>query len=201
MKRTTLVLAVLFVLVCGAVAAHADTITYTETATASGTLDGTGFTNALVTLMLTGDTTNVIDFGGGLFEMIGTTTVSVAGVGSDTFTDQVAVVANQGLLPAAVGFGDVQINAGILFTQNSGFSTFDLKTSIGPLSGPGEGNFNVSLAFPTVGGTFDMTSVGTVTFTAAESTAVPEPGSLLLLGTGLAGLLGMWKKATVSKST
>ncbi len=67
-----------------------------------------------------------------------TVTVSAAGVGSDAFTDQVAVVANQGILPAAAGFGDVQIDAGILFTQNSGFSTYDLKTSNRTVVGPGQ---------------------------------------------------------------
>jgi hypothetical protein len=69
MKRSVLVLAGLVLLMCGAVAAHAETITFIETTTASGSLDGTGFTNALVTLALTRDTTNLTNGGFGLFRM------------------------------------------------------------------------------------------------------------------------------------
>lgn len=68
MKRSLLVLAALLIPTFGAVAAHADSIVATETTTATGSLDGIGFTNALVTLTLTGSTTNVSSLGG-VFEL------------------------------------------------------------------------------------------------------------------------------------
>src|ERR1700751_3993788 len=63
--------------------ARADGIVVTDTTTGSGSLDGTVFINALVTLTLVGNTTNVT--GTSIFRLPGTATVSVGGVGSDTF--------------------------------------------------------------------------------------------------------------------
>ena len=167
----------------GAPAAHADGIVVTETTMASGSLDGTAFTDALVTLTVIGNTTNVTG-GVPIFHLPGTATVSVAGVGTDTFTDNIQAVVNQTI--QAAGISDISIDGAILFTFNSGFSTYDLTTSIGPLSGASE--FNLT-EFPTVGGTFNFTSVGDSTFTAKVAT--PEPGSLLMLSTGLLGLTGL----------
>jgi len=82
--------------------AKADGIVVTDTTVGSGSLDGTVFINALVTLTLVGDTTNVT--GTTVFQLPGTATVSVGGVGSDTFTDNVQVVVNQTF--ADGGFSD-----------------------------------------------------------------------------------------------
>jgi hypothetical protein len=190
MKRSLLVLAALLIPMFGAVAAHADSIVVTETTTAAGSLDGIGFTNALVTLTLTGSTTNVSSLGG-VFELPGTATVSVLGDGADTFTDNVNAVVNQNFEDS--GFGDFTNNFGILFTQNPALSTYDLESSIGPLSGTD--SFNKNVAFSTLGGAFDITfTTGSATFTATVGN-VPEPSCLLLLGMGFASLLGMsiWK--------
>jgi hypothetical protein len=76
--------AVLTALYCAA--ARAGPITFTETiANASGVLDGTAFTSQTVTLVLTSDTSTVINVFPGLYKDFGTATVSVSGGGTDTF--------------------------------------------------------------------------------------------------------------------
>jgi PEP-CTERM motif len=163
--------------------AKADGIVVTDTTIGSGALDGVGFTNASVTLTLVGNTTNVT--GTTIFELPGTATVSVEGVGSDTFTDNIQVVVNQTI--ARGGFGDFTTDAGIIFTSNPAFATYSLTSSIGPLSG------SSAVALPsvdnTVHGTFNLHSAGTSMFTATVAT--PEPSSLLMLGTGLLALVGL----------
>src|ERR1700690_4648377 len=68
--------------------ASAGLLTYTQTFDASGTLGGTGFTSQLVTLSETADSSNVTLFSAGTYENIGTVTVSIATIGTATFTDQ-----------------------------------------------------------------------------------------------------------------
>ena len=87
----------------------AASITYTETATGTGTLDGTAFTNALVTVTLLGDTSNVAG-GSCCWSVSGTATVSVAGVGADTLTDDIHAFRTN--CPSCNG-GSVFVAAGI----------------------------------------------------------------------------------------
>ena len=191
-----------FLFIGGAVSAHADIITFTEiTTTASGNLDGTAFSNALVSLVLTGDRTNVDGEEAPEFTLIGTGTVSVAGVGSDTFTDTIDVFVNSLAGQGAGGISDLTLNRLILGTLSPGFSGYDLSTSFGPLTGLG--SFNPGQVFPTAGNNgscpcpntgFDLIALGPqpsapVTFSAVESaTTVPEPGSIVLLLTVIAAV-------------
>lgn len=64
--------------------------------------------------------------------------MTVAGLASATFTDQIQVVDNQS--NNEVGFGDNTTSFAILFARNPGFGSYDLTTSIGPLSGTSVGN-------------------------------------------------------------
>jgi hypothetical protein len=171
-------------LLCCAGMAHAGAITYTISATASGSLDGAAFRDKLVTLTLNGDTASVTG-GSGFFTINGTVQLSVAGIGSGTFTDSMRVFDNQGF-PAA-GFADNASSASVLDTIDSAFTTYALTTSIGPIT---DTNFiNPGDSFPTTAGAFIITSAGNATFTATAG-SVPEPMSFSLLGLGLGVIAG-----------
>ena len=165
---------------------RAAAVTYTLETIGSGTLDGVAYTDASVVLTMHNDTTNVVSGppGGPDFTIPGTITVSVGGGPSETFTDPgTNVFVDQKFgTSSAIGF-DGMTEFAVLGIDSSAFSTYDLKTSIGPVSGSVLSTFG--LPFPTSSGLFVINSSGDTTFTA---TVVPEPSSWMLLAMGFAGL-------------
>src|SRR5262252_540 len=101
-----------------AVAVQAAAINYTITTTATGTLGGSAFTNALMTVTLTGDTSAVTSGTGeltGLPLNHGTATVNIAGLGSAAFTGSIVVIStftNTTILPGQSGAVIAQEDAG-----------------------------------------------------------------------------------------
>jgi len=174
---------------------HATPITYTETVLATGVLGVTPFTNALVTVTLSGNTTTVLSgsspFGScsPCYTNAGSTTVNVSGVGTGIFTDPMVVWDNGSGGIDSIAIVDAAIPGAVVYINNIAFATYDLTTSIGPISSPPGLFVHV---YPTTSGAFTMTSVGdTATFTATvRGAAVPEPASLMLLGSGVVTLAG-----------
>ncbi len=185
--RTTI--AAILLIACATGNTKAGFITYLETTTGSGTLGGVAFTNALVTLTATADTSNVTGSSGFFTVHPTTATVSVDGFSPATFTSSTFdVIDNQSFsnngITGIVGFGDT--NSGtVLGDSNAAFQSYSLTTSIGPLTGADFIRSDVT--FATTAGGFVLSSAGPATFQAIIG--VPEPSSLAL--SVIAGAIGL----------
>jgi IPTL-CTERM motif len=109
-------------------------ITYTFSGPVSGSLAGTPFTGAQVTITASGDTSNIPDPADcvvGVCNSLASVTFTIGGIGSGNITDGLYIFDNQstvGLTRTAGGKNDW------LESVNAQFQTYGLATSIGPLS-------------------------------------------------------------------
>jgi|SRR5688500_13322465 len=195
--------------------AHAAPITYVQTGTASGMIGATSFTDAFVTVTVTGDTTNVVPEPFGEFACpfcfvnLGTTTVEIPGVGTATVTDPAGIwvfgqpvdvddnPATPDLPGVIIGTVDeppaTDSFTGIGGTGSMALLGYDLTTSIGPVSSALLGGvgyppslfLNTNLGVLRFAENISTDAQGTFTATVGV-TAVPEPATLLLFGSGLA---------------
>lgn len=108
--------------------------------------------------------------------------VTVPSLGIDFLKDQVNVYDAQNT--TAAGWFDNGVHSTILATFNSAFGSYDLKSDIAKA---GNSFVAPSFTFPTLGGGLTIFSAGASTFRAQTYNAVPEPSSMLLLGSALLG--------------
>jgi len=170
---------------------QATPITYTVTTTGTGTLGGTPFTNALVTVTLRGNTSGVAPGPGKLSPFlvdVGSATVAVAGLGTASLTGTIEAFSSYNSyksLPLGspvfiIAQWDVPPNDGTNFTSILGIadpslSGYDLRSSFGPLFATGIG-ISSSGFYPTTSGLLHFTSGDNpATFTAILSTRI-APG-------------------------
>ena len=175
--------------------ARAVPITYTATASASGSLGGTPFTDSPVTVAFAGDTSGVTTLAPGvLLNPAGVATVTVGGSGPAVFNaGGTAAVVDQAFGGVGIAAETPNPTAGpggpplVLGASGSPFATYDLTSAIGPVTGPA--TFDPGAVFPTDSGDLVLNAAGDVTFTASTtSSAVPEPASFAMLGAGLLAL-------------
>ena len=203
-------------------------ITYTLTTTASGTLGASTFTNATVTVTLSGDTSGIAVGPAPNTNFLvnpGNASVTIGGLGTATFTDPIIMVSSyNGLFSdgtSAVLILDNATGTGILLQEGTVFSGYGLGV-MAPVTGTGgvaSGSHAVQV-FPTTKGNMTWAvgqALGTSTFTASTTTTTAPgtttnitlnltatnqtnsvPNSFSVVETGSAGPLG---PATLSMSS
>jgi hypothetical protein len=168
--------------------ARAGSLTYTDSATITGSLNGNPF-DSIVTLSLTGDTSAITPDGGTTFLLAGTLKGNIASLGTNFIvTDVVSAIASSVLIDIA-GFQDETIG-GLIYTNNNGFFDYDLSTTIGPLTGSTLFQSGVSIGTDHGALIFNSVDGNSSTFTAAASGA-PEPATGFLLGFSLIAIVAL----------
>lgn len=187
MRRTIFLFAVLTGGFCSR--ADADLIPVTETVIGTGVLDGIAFSQALVTLSGTFDTT-MVQNNGFFADARAVTTVTVGGV-SDMLTAPFAGATEVFSTPdRALGFTVAAGGDDVLDTLTTANVGYFLQGPFGPVSGPAL--IRAGFQFATLNGPyFELDSVSsdaTISF-GNNGAVVPEPGSLTLACIGALGII------------
>lgn len=178
-------------------------ISYTESATVSGTIDGHAFTDALLVITGSdGDPASVVAAPNPVDPFIpffytnssATTTFSLTGFGSGSFTGATFWFSNQDFFvdPTTGAGGFAVSGAGtVLATLSNAFTDDDYRLAItyGPIGG--SPFFRDDVDFATSLGLLRISAAGSATFEAVLTTptTLPEPGSLALLSISVLALL------------
>jgi len=177
-------------------AASAAPIIYVETTTASGTLGSTHFTNALVTVTLTSDTSTVTALQTFLINP-GIATVKISGLPLATLTGPTVIgstfndtttLGMSGVIIAQLDSGGSSFT-GIVGQFGPVFLGYSLQ-GFGPISGSGgpASGSHIASFFPTTAGDLGFAVGSPSVDSTFVATVVPEPAGATLLATGLLGL-------------
>jgi PEP-CTERM motif-containing protein len=181
--------------------AFAVPITFTHTSNGSGVIGGTPFTDAEIFITAIGDTAaqESLGLGGVFFIDHSSASIEIEGQGTFSFiTPTRTFVSNTS---STVGFSRAGISGLDLLTGPgaAAFATWDMLSSIGPITTVGSFRQWDSSPVLTSGGVVDLIDgPATITFEAVVGVIsvpvpdvtpvpVPEPASLPLLALGLAG--------------
>jgi PEP-CTERM motif len=152
-----------------------------------------------VTFVFTADTTDIDTSGAPFFDLHDVAGTFTEGSYSATLAPTVTIVATEDVSFPRINFFNADVTNG-LGLNNSALATYDLSTSIGPITTPPGFltptfpgvNDPPSSGFATLGdGAVIFTADDSLVFTAALQTpppAVPEPSTIVLM---TAGVLGM----------
>jgi hypothetical protein len=201
MKKNRL-LAVVGALLLSASASAAQ-IEYIQTGFGSGTLDGVAFGSLAApvafTIRATGDTANVQSCGVGcLFNENLSASIEIDVLGTFEFETATRFFSRND----SVGFSRGTLYGADLYNTGVG-SNWDMTTAFGPVLASGQ-LLQWTSAFGSVmtsGGPLvlqDGASNGVFQATVGDTSVVPVPGSLLLLGSSLAGLLVVGRRRKVT---
>ncbi len=176
--------------------AVASPITFTISTSGSGSINSATFTDATIIFTAVTDTTFILngaetigDIGNSTSSPQGTDTVTILGLGSWTLSDPVFFFDDR--TTGVVGFSDLEppdTFVDLLDISGTPFATYDLKSSLGPISDPLANGTGTFTNIPTSIGTLAFTGNSTNASFQAVSAGVPEPGSLLLVLIGALGL-------------
>jgi len=184
--RATKLVAIIALMTLGMTEAPAGMIMFTHEGNGNGTLAGNLFPVSHFVITAVGDTGDRLSCPGGWFIDHSWAAISIDGVGDFEFlTGTRTFVSNNS---QTVGFSRAGIWGADLFNGPTAlqFATWDMLDPIGPISGLGRLlQWTSTPLIDTTGGILKFdSSTSNATFT-----AVPEPGTVLLVGLGSLALL------------
>ena len=164
-------------------AAEATPITYIFTGAGSGTVNGVAFSGTF-TVTDVADTSGITS-GGGEFRNTPTLSTFVAGANTATLTSPLII--DNTAAPGFIGFSESVSPFNAEALTNAVFETYGLNTALASTSGGLSVATGALGTFPTTTGSLVFSSITALSFQATTPSAVPEPASLSILGTALAG--------------
>ena len=177
--------------------AEAIPITFTHNGIGSGSIDHFLFSETSFTITATGDTDDRDTFGdtfsGGFSIKHLAATIDITGVGTYDFITDTRTFVNT--VFGIVGFSRSGSSGFDLFDGpiDSLFASWDMLSDIGPITGSGslwQWDYPYSSVLTDGGQLLFNNGTSIAAFKAGTGAPVPEPATMLLFATGLAGLAG-----------